>query len=919
VLRINILGRTFIILYLITLLAACGGSTPSVNKKTIPPSNANLQVSVGPDQTIVLADILNLNATVTENGQPPQGAVTYRWTQVSGPGIANFTSANTEDTSVTFTEIGSYVLNLMATTGSETANDALEITVNPNPPSNALQVDVGPDQTIVLADSLNLNATVTENGQPPQGTVTYRWTQLSGPGIANFGSANAKDTSVTFTEIGSYVLNLMATNGSETVNDSLVITVNLKAAGGSGLLNRPSNSTECVAPATPPVASSIQLSNPYPNLPNLYAPVAMYMAPGDSSYWYVVIQTGQVRRFENNAAVNSVSTFIDISSRVVSGGETGLLGMAFHPNFATNGYVYLSYTADDGGLVSRISRFTLDSTGQALDPASEQIILTVSQPYSNHNGGQIAFGPDGYLYIGFGDGGGGNPQGNSQNTSNLLGSVLRIDVGDGSSGSYTIPPDNPFVNSGGRPEIFAYGFRNPWRWTFDRTTGDFWLGDVGQDNYEEIDKVTNGGNYGWKIMEGTHCYNATSCDQTGLILPVAEYDHTQGIAVTGGYVYRGTEVPFLYGQYLYGDYGTGKIWALQQTGQGQYASTELLDTSLYIASFAEDHNGELYIVNLNGNILKITGGSSGQQSQIPNLLSDWGCFQASDITSFSDSVIPYNINALLWSDHADKGRFMAIPDNTTIDIDNQGRFDLPVGSVVGKNFRLNGKLIETRLLLHFQQPYGWKGYSYEWNDSETEATLLTTANDKDFNGQTWHYPSRAECEICHTTVAGFTLGPEIGQLNRSFIYTRNNNTEANQLITLQDINVLSRPLSEAEKSTTFYAIDDTAYSAERRARSYLHTNCAICHQPGGTGGGNMDLRMDTSLENTGICNVAPLGDSMGLINPVIVSPGDPNNSILVLRMENLGQYRMPPLATSVVDTQAVTVIREWISGLTECP
>jgi uncharacterized repeat protein (TIGR03806 family) len=785
-----------------------------------------------------------------------------------------------------------------------------------NPPINVqLQVDAGLDQTIVLADVLNLDATVTENGQPPKGAVTYSWIQVSGPGTTNFSSPDTEDTSVTFTEIGSYVLNLIATTDSETAKDTLVITVNLKAAGVSGLTSRPSNLTECVAPITPPVASSIQLANPFPGLPVLNTPLAMYMAPGDTSYWYVVQQTGQVIRFVNTAGVNSISTFIDIRDRVVSGGERGLLGMAFHPDYANNGYVYLSYTNNDAGLVSRISRFNLDGTGQALDPASEQIILTLSQPYSNHNGGQITFGPDGYLYIGLGDGG---QSENGQNINTLLGSILRIDVGNGASGSYTIPADNPFIISAGEPEIFAYGLRNPWRWSFDRVTGDLWVGDVGEQNYEEINIVINGGNFGWVIMEGSYCYYAASCNQTGLILPVAEYDHTQGIAVTGGYVYRGSAIAFLYGQYLYGDYGSGKIWALQQTGPGQYTSTELLDTSLNIASFAEDHDGELYVINLNGSIHKIIGGSGGQQGQIPTQLSDWGCFQAGDPTTFSSSVIPYDINALLWSDHADKGRFMAIPDGTTIHVDSQGRFDLPVGSVVGKNFRLNGQLIETRLLLHHQQPYGWKGYSYEWNDTETEATLLTTAKNKDINGQIWHYPSRAECDSCHTAVAGFTLGPEIGQLNRSFVYP-GTGIEANQLITLENINVLTNPLSEVEKSTIFYAIDDTAYSAERRARSYLHSNCANCHQPGGPGGGNMDLRMATSLEDARICNEAPLGNTLGLITPVIVAPGDPDNSVLVLRMEHPGQYRMPPLATSVVDSQAMSVIREWISGLTECP
>ena len=810
----------------------------------------------------------------------------------------------------------SLVVLLNACGGS---NSDLPIDNNqPNPPINTnLEVDVGPDRTIVQTDVLDLAPTVTENGQFPQGSVSYTWRQLAGPGIANFTNVNYKDTTVTFTQVGSYKLNLMVELNNETVNDTLEITVNLKAAGVRGLMDRPSNATECVAPLVPPVVSSVQLSNPFPDLPNLSRPLAMYMAPGDNSHWYVVQQTGQVIKFVNSTGVSSVSTFIDISDRVVYSGERGLLGMAFHPDFSTNGYVYLSYTNDDTGLVSRISRFNLDGTGQALDQSSEQIILEISQPDTMHNGGQITFGPDGYLYIGLGDGG---TQTNGQNINTLLGAILRIDVGDGSSGSYTIPSDNPFVSTSGRHEIYAYGLRNPWRWSFDRVTGEFWLGDVGNARYEEIDFITKGGNYGWSIMEGAHCNNTNgaSCNQTGLILPVAEYDHTQGYAVVGGYVYRGSVITFLNGQYLYGDNGSGIIWALQQTGPGQYTSSELLDTSLVIASFAEDHDGELYVIDLNGSIRKIVGDAGGQQGQIPTQLSDWGCFQPGDVTTFSNHVIPYNINALLWSDHADKGRFMAIPDGTTINRDSQGRFDLPVGSVVGKNFRLNGKLIETRLLLHHQQPFGWKGYTYEWNDTETEATLLTTAKDKDLNGQIWHYPSRAECQICHTATAGFTLGPEISQLNRSFVYP-SSGIEANQLITLDEIAVLTNPLSEADKSTTLYAIDDTAYSAERRARSYLHANCAMCHQPGGPGGGDMDLRMATSFQDMRICNVAPSVDSLGLSTPVIVAPGEPDKSILVLRMEDLGQYRMPPLATSVVDTQAVAVIREWISNLSECP
>ncbi len=250
-------------------------------------------------------------------------------------------------------------------------------------------VEAGQEHTIILANNITLDATVTVNGQPTQNGVTYSWTQTSGPGVSNFSNSQIEDPTVSFTEVGSYVLNLQAISDDVTANDSLNITVNLKAAGNSGLASRPGNITECIAPAEPPVISGIQLQDPFPDLPTLNSPLAMYMSPGNSSYWYVIQQTGQVVRFLNSLSANSLSTFIDINDgRLTSGGERGLLGMAFHPDFDSNGFVYLSYTNNTSGLNSRISRFNLDNTGLALDSGSEQIILTVPQPYSNHNGGQ---------------------------------------------------------------------------------------------------------------------------------------------------------------------------------------------------------------------------------------------------------------------------------------------------------------------------------------------------------------------------------------------------------------------------------------------------------------------------------------------------------------------------------------------------
>ncbi|MBI5442936.1 MAG: PQQ-dependent sugar dehydrogenase [Deltaproteobacteria bacterium] len=331
-------------------------------------------------------------------------------------------------------------------------------------------------------------------------------------------------------------------------------------------------------------------------------PVALVQAPGDPGRWFVVEKAGRVRWFESDPAAGRASLVADISSRVESGpSEAGLLGMAFHPRFAQNGYVFLSYTAPGDGnppLVSRISRFTSPDGGNALYPASEVVILSIDQPYTNHNGGGIGFGPDGYLYAGYGDGGsGGDPHRNGQNPRTLLGKMLRIDVDRGSP--YAIPPDNPYARGGGRPEIFALGLRNPWRWSFDRETRELWVADVGQHQWEEVDRVERGGNYGWNIREGAHCFRAKRCKTAGLIDPVAEYSHKDGFSITGGYVYRGKANPELRGFYVYADYGSGKVWGFPVSEQTPKPRL-LLETDLRPSSFAEDSSGELYLLDYAG-------------------------------------------------------------------------------------------------------------------------------------------------------------------------------------------------------------------------------------------------------------------------------------------------------------------------------
>jgi len=356
------------------------------------------------------------------------------------------------------------------------------------------------------------------------------------------------------------------------------------------------------APATqPPIAnaSSFPDANAYEwtlIASGLRRPVDIQPANDGSGRLFIIEKQGDIRIYENGQLLDA--PFLDITDRVNAGGnEMGLLGLAFHPDYEQNGFFYVNYTGDGGD--TRISRF--QASGNSADSASEKVLLVIKQPYPNHNGGALAFGPDGYLYAGLGDGGlAGDPHKNGQNTNTLLGKILRLDVNNGDP--YAIPSDNPFGN-----EIWAYGLRNPWRISFDRATGDLWIGDVGQGNWEEVDYLAAGSeggtNFGWSIMEGNHNYDGEP--QSGMYLPVAEYSHAEGgCSITGGYVYRGT-IPEWNGVYIYGDYCSGKVWALILS-DGQWQSQVMFETGVLITSFGQDESGEIYLASDTGNVYKLT-------------------------------------------------------------------------------------------------------------------------------------------------------------------------------------------------------------------------------------------------------------------------------------------------------------------------
>jgi glucose/arabinose dehydrogenase len=328
-------------------------------------------------------------------------------------------------------------------------------------------------------------------------------------------------------------------------------------------------------------------------------PIGLENAMDGSGRLFAIEQPGLTRIIQNSSLLPA--PFLDIRSRVgSSSSEQGLLGLAFHPRYAENGYFFVNYTDKSGNTV--IARYRVSADPALADPTTEVRLLQVQQPYANHNGGDMAFGPDGYLYISLGDGGsGGDPRNNGQSVDSLLGKLLRIEVGE--ADSYSIPAENPFADGSGRPKIWAYGLRNPWRISFDRLTGDLYIADVGQNSWEEVNfqpaGASGGENYGWNIMEGFHCFQSSACDQSGLTLPVVEYAlHVQGdCAVTGGYVYRGNSLPAWQGIYVYGDYCSGRVWGLFQNQAGSWENGLLFETGARITAFGQDEDGEIYLVN----------------------------------------------------------------------------------------------------------------------------------------------------------------------------------------------------------------------------------------------------------------------------------------------------------------------------------
>jgi uncharacterized repeat protein (TIGR03806 family) len=704
--------------------------------------------------------------------------------------------------------------------------------------------------------------------------------------------------------------------------DSSDAAVDAPTRAPFGLDVRVPNPT-CVAPARPtiPTTTSLRLRKAFTGI-TLDTPMVLTQIPGDRSRFFVAERAGSVVSF---AASNPTSKTVvaQVPGPVNQESEGGLLGMAFHPKFAQNGFVYFSYTLGTDGNDMQSVIIRMKSTDNGATFGSPVTILgPFARIYPNHNGGDLHFGPDGHLYASFGDGGGaGDPLGSGQNKFGFLSKILRLDVD--SAFPYAIPDGNPFKAGGGEPATYAYGFRNPYRFSFDSVSGDLWAGDVGEADWEEIDHVVAGGNYGWNTREGAHCFppGTPTCNTTGLLDPWFEYSHAVGYCIIGGPVYRGSKMPAQVGRLFAADCGSTDIFSIAAdvvSGVPKALTLEPDGPRPYWIGFGEDNDHELYVIGFDSIIYALEEAPNQPPAPpFPEKLSQTGCFDPANTKKPVAALVPYAPNSPFWSDGAEKERFFALPDGTNIGVTPAGDFDFPIGSVLVKQFRVDQKLVETRLFVRHTDGE-WGGYSYEWNDAQTDATLLPANKTKTLGpGKSWYFPSRGECMACHTQAAGRSLGLEIGQLNGDFVYPSTNRL-SNQLATLSNLALFAQPIGAPGTLPVIPSPTGAAPLADR-ARAYLHSNCSHCHRPTGPGGGAMDLRFSTPFATTRTCNVVPGKGDLGVAGAKLFVPGAPASSLLSIRLRSTGLGRMPPIGTKVTDTAGAQIVDDWIRGTGSCP
>ncbi len=680
----------------------------------------------------------------------------------------------------------------------------------------------------------------------------------------------------------------------------------------------------------------------------------------DGKWWIVCQEWGVIRAFANEPNAERADVFLDLSKKTKEPKPRDmhhLWSMTFHPKFAENGFLYACYHDDTPQPPTcKILRFHVDpnhlGNPPKCDPATEKVVIEWPAG-EDHWGGCLKFGPDGFLYFSVGDGSGyGDHKSSGQDITDFQASIHRIDVDhpDGNK-NYSVPKDNPFVNTpGAQPAVWAFGLRNVWKMSFDRTKGDLWGADVGQDLWESVFRITKGANYGWSVFEGTHPFRPErKLAPVPVTKPIVEHEHSESRSITGGFVYRGKQFPELEGYYIYGDYDTGIIWAFKFDGEKATDLHVLDDTPLRIVGFGEAIDGELLILDHTGQIHRLDRmppiDPANPPPDFPRKLSQTGLFTSTEKNIAAPGLIPYAVNSPLWSDHAHKERFLAIPGDKQLDYRPNNAWQFPEQSVLVKTFSLDleqgnptsRKRLETRIL-HIEENH-WRGYTYLWNDEQTDAVLLEDPKGRDHKfsikdasvaggvrEQTWHFPSRAECTLCHTMPTGFVLGPSTLQMNRDFDY---GGVVDNQIRALEHAGLFKEPVLESHnkqakgpKKLDAFAdlpkLPDPTNEKETldaRARSYLHANCAHCHMKWGGGNAYFWLPYAMALDDTKTIDVLPQHGNLNIADARVLVTGSPEKSLLWQRMGRRDERGMPRVASSVVDEDAVKLIEAWIQQL----
>jgi glucose/arabinose dehydrogenase len=708
-------------------------------------------------------------------------------------------------------------------------------------------------------------------------------------------------------------------------------------------------------------------------------PVAVVRVPGVNKMLLITepksYGTGEIQIIPDDPAIEAGDVLLELKGTAYD--------IAFHPKYAENGYLYVGWNGAnaDGKKSCKITRYTMPAKGPyKLDPATETLILEWQS--DGHNGAALCFGLDGMLYITSGDGTSDSDTNvTGQRMDLLLAKCLRIDVDHPDEGkAYSVPNDNPFVGQENvRPETWAFGFRNPWRIHCDAKTGHLWVGNNGQDLWEQIYFVRKGENYGWSVYEGGHpFYLERKLGPTPHVKPTLEHPHSEARSLTGGIVYYGTKHPDLVGAYIYGDYSTGRIWAAKHDGEKILWHKEIAQTRLQITGFGTDSQGELLICDhaskKEGGLYTLTPTpKNSPPSTFPRKLSDSGLFESVQGHRLMPSLIPYSVNAPLWSDGAIKARWLGLPGDAKLEYHRSNTWKFPDQTVIVKSFALeleegkpqSKRWIETRFFT--KQDKEWHGYSYIWNDEQTDATLVEAGGlDKEFTIQTaggerkqkWRYPSRAECMVCHSRAANWVLGLSEPQLNRDHDY---GGCVDNQLRVLEHLELLpkfnyaqqvreivkadleKKKRDEKEIAAALAKLNSAAgqrlapttsllaFNPERfnqfadpydpkadinsRARAYLHSNCASCHVEAGGGNALFNVAWNTPIDKMKLFDVKPAHHTFGLTDARLVAPGHPERSVLLRRVATREPGHMPPLASSVVDQQAVKMLRQWIEQM----